>query len=124
MKKSGPALRQELGDVSYLEAHLEVCRLFQEVGFYKFYEKIQGFHQQVAEAFSLSFDGSKVVIGREEFLIDEALISEVTKLPYKGEKWFKTTIPKDVELRSYLKLEHKGIIWKKSVPSSWLEENW
>ena len=32
MKKSGPALRQELGDVSYLETHPEVCTLFQEVG--------------------------------------------------------------------------------------------
>ena len=77
----------------------------------------------MAEAFALSFDGSKVVIGREEFLIDEALSSEVTKLPCRGEKWFKTKIPKDVEFRSYLKTEHRGIIWKKSVPSSWLEEN-
>ena len=91
MKKSGPALRQELGDVSYLEAHPEVCRLFQEVGCYKYCEKIQGFHQQVDKYFSLSFDGSKVVIGREEFLIDEALILEVTELPCTGEKWFKTT---------------------------------
>ena len=78
----------------------------------------------MAEAFSLSFDGSKVVIGKEEFLIDEVLITEVTELPSIGEKWFKTTIPKEVEFRSYLKPEHRGIIWKKSVPSSWLEENW
>ena len=78
MKKSGPTLRQKLGDVSYLEAHPEVCRLFQEVGCYKFCEKIQSFYQQVAEAFSLSFDGSKAVIGKEEFLIDETLITEVT----------------------------------------------
>ena len=75
MKKSGPTLRRELGDVSYLESHLEVCRFFQEVGCYKYCERIHGFHQQVAEDFSLSFDGSKVFIGREEFLIDEALIS-------------------------------------------------
>ena len=115
MKKSGPALRQELGDVSYLEAHPEVCRLFQEVGCYKYCEKIQGF---LPESFALSFDGSKVVIGREEFLIDEALILEVTKLPCTGEKWFKTTIPKYVEFRSYLKPEHRGITWKKAVPSS------
>ena len=46
------------------------------------------------------------------------------ELPSTGEKWFKTTIPKEVEFRSYLKPEHRGIIWKKSVPSSWLEENW
>ena len=124
MKKSGLALRKELGDISYLEAHREVYRLFQEVGCYKFCEKIQGFHWQVAEAFSMSFDGSKATIGKEEFLIDEALIIEVTELPSIGEKWFKTTIPKDVEFRSYLKPEHRGMVWKKSVPSSWLEENW
>ena len=78
----------------------------------------------MAEAFSLSFDGSKVVIGKEEFLIDETLVSEVTELPSIGEKWFKTIIPKEVEFRSYLKPKHRGMIWKKSVPSSWLEENW
>ena len=56
--------------------------------------------------------------------MDEILITEVTKLPSTGEKCFKTTIPKDVEFRSYLKPEHRGMVWKKSVPSSWLEENW
>ena len=72
----------------------------------------------MAEAFSLSFDCPKEIIGKEEFLIDEALIVEVTELPSTGEKWFKTTIPKEVEFRSYLKPEHRGIIWKNSVPSS------
>ena len=81
MKKGGPALRQALGDIIYLEAHPEVCKLFQEVGCYKYFENIQGSHQQVAEAFSLSFDGSKVVIGKDEFRIDETLITEVTELP-------------------------------------------
>ena len=78
----------------------------------------------MAESFSLLFDGSKAVIGREEFIIDEALILEVTELPSTGEKWLKTTITKDVEFRSYLKPEHRGITWKKAMPSSWLEENW
>ena len=70
------------------------------------------------EAFSLTFDGSKAVIGKEEFQIDETLITNVTELPGTGEKWFKTTIPKDVEFMSYLKLEHRWVVWKKSVPSS------
>ena len=78
----------------------------------------------MAEAFALSFDGSKAVIGKEEFHIDEALITEVSELPCTGEKWFKTTIPKEVEFRSYLKPEHRGIVLKKSVASSWLEEKW
>ena len=35
--------------------------------------------------------------------MDETLIAEVTKLPRTGEKWFKTTITKYVEFKSYLK---------------------
>ena len=48
----------------------------------------------------------------------------MAELPRIGEKWFKTTITKNVEFRSYLKLEHKDIVWKKSIPSTWLEERW
>ena len=107
-----------------MEEHTEVYQLFKDAGCYKFCEKIQGSHQQVAKAFSLSFHGSKEIIGKEEFLIDETLIVEVTKLPSTREKWFKTTITKDVEFRSYLKLEHRGVVLNKSVPSSWLEERW
>ena len=75
MKKAGPPLRQELGDISYLNSHREVCQFFKDTGCYRFCEKIQGSHQQVAEAFSLSFDGSKEMIGKEEFLVDETLIA-------------------------------------------------
>ena len=40
------------------------------------------------------------MIGREEFQVDEALIEELAELPRTGEKWFKTTIMKDVEFKS------------------------
>ena len=65
MKKGGPTLMKELGDISYLEAHPEVCKLFQDAGCHRFCENIHGSHQQVAEAFSLSFDGSKAIMGKE-----------------------------------------------------------
>ena len=78
----------------------------------------------MAEAFALCFDGSKALIGKEEFHIDENLIVEVAELPRTGEKWFKTTITRDVEIMSYLKPEHKNVVWKKSIPSTWLEEKW
>ena len=78
MKKGGPALRKELGDIIYLESHPDICKFFKDVGCYKFCEKIQGSYLQVAEAFSLSVDGSKALIGKEEFLVDETLIVEVT----------------------------------------------
>ena len=51
-------------------------------------------------------------------MVDETLIAEVTKIPITREKWFKTTITKNVEFRSYLKPKHRDVVWKKSVPSS------
>ena len=57
MKKGGPSLRKDLGDISYVESHPEVCQLFKDAGCYRFCEKIQGSHQQVAEAFAFTFDG-------------------------------------------------------------------
>ena len=106
MNKGGPALTQELGDINYLDSHPEVCQFFRDASCYRFCEKVQGSHQQIAEAFSLSFDGSKVLIGKEEFLVDETLIAKVTELPRTTEKSFKTTITKNVEFRSDLKSEH------------------
>ena len=78
----------------------------------------------MAESFALCFDGSKALIGKEEFRINEALIAKVGKIPRTREKWFKTTITKDVEFSSYLNPEHKNVVWKKSIPSTWLEEKW
>jgi hypothetical protein len=51
----------------------------------------------VTEAFALTFDGRKAVIGRDEFEVDKALIAEVIELPGTGEKWLKTTNTKNVE---------------------------
>ena len=124
MKKGGPALRKELGDINYLQSHPEVYPFFRDTDCYRFCEKVQGSHQQIAEAFALSFDGSKEIIGKEEFMVDETLIAEVTELQRTREKWFNTTITKDVEFISYLKCEHGAVVWKKIVPSSWIEERW
>ena len=72
----------------------------------------------MVEAFALSFDGSKALIGKEEFQVDETLIEKVKELPRTGDKWFNTTITKDVEFWSYLKPEHKNVVWKKIIPST------
>ena len=98
--------------------------MFKDVGCYNFCKKLQSSHQQVAEAFALNFDGKKEIIGQNEFEIDEALIAEVTKLPTTGEKWFKTIVIKNVEFMTYLKPKHKGLIWKKDIHVSFLEEKW
>jgi hypothetical protein len=124
MKKGTSNLRKELNDISYTESHPEVCEMFKDAGCYNFCKKLQSSHQQVEEAFALNFDGKKAIIGQDEFKIDEALIDEVIELPMTREKWFKTTITKNVEFKTYLKPEHRGLIWNKDIHVSFLEEKW
>jgi hypothetical protein len=124
MKKGGTLLRKELNDITYLEAHPEIFQMFRDAGCYRFCEKLQGFHQGVAEAFALTFDGAKAKVGTIEVQVDEAIVAAATKMPRTGERWFKSTTTKDIEFRSYLKPEHKCITLKKDIPRSYLEEKW
>ena len=65
MSKAGPTLRSELDGTWYLEAHLEVADFFRLVGVFSYCEKLEYFHQQLSKAFALSYDGRRVVIGKE-----------------------------------------------------------
>jgi hypothetical protein len=124
MSKVSPALRSEVDGMWYFEDHPEVAKCFKQVGVFTYYEKLTTFHQQVAEAFSLSYDGRIAKIGREEFIIDEAAIAEYTGLSGTGNCWFKTSSPSNVEFRSYLLPVHKYLTWKKDIPMSYLEPKW
>jgi hypothetical protein len=124
MSRSGPALRSEVDGLWYFEEHPEVAECFKQVGILSYCEKLITFHQQVAEAFSLSYNGRIAKLGREEFIIDEASIAEYTGLSRTGTCWFKTSLQSNVEFRSYLLPVHKTLIWKKDIPLSYLEPKW
>ena len=52
--------------------------MFKDAGCYRFCEKIQGFHQGVAEEFELNFDGAKDRVGTIEVQVDEAIVATST----------------------------------------------
>jgi hypothetical protein len=124
MSKVGPALRSEVDGVWYLEAHPDVAEFFKQTGVFAYCEKLTKFNQQVAQSFAISYDGRTAKVGKEEIIIDEAAIAKYTGLPRSGDYWFKTTIPSNIEFRSYLLPIHKYLIWKKDIPMSYLEPKW
>ena len=75
MKKGGALLRKELNDITYLEFHPEIFQMFRDVGCYRYCEKLQDFHQGVAEEFSLTFDGAKAKVGTIEMQVDEFIVA-------------------------------------------------
>ena len=107
-KRSGVLLKRELDNLSFLESHPEVQRHFSNAGCMEFAERFQvGSHQAMAEAFAKTFDGNKARVGSVEIKVDEAIIAATTGLPRTGQKWFKTTAPKNLDFRVYLKDGYK-----------------
>jgi len=84
MSKSGPALRAEIDGVWYLEAHPEVAEFFKHAGAFSYCEKLTNFRQQVAESFSISYDGRYAKIGKEDFIIDEVPLLSIHVYPSQG----------------------------------------
>jgi len=118
-------LKKELDSLSYLQTFPDVHRRFVDVGCLEFVERLQvGHHVGVAEAFAKSYDGRNVVVGSLKFIADEGTIATTRGIPRSGETWFKTTLTKNLEFRSYLKEEFQGIVWKKSIHVSYLKEEW
>jgi hypothetical protein len=120
----GTLIRKELQDASYLEAHPEAYEFFKRVGCYMFFQKLQGYHQGVTEAFAMSFDGFKVQLRHVLMQIDEAHREIATEIHGEGEKCFKTTSVKEIDFRPFLKKEHQNMKWKKEIPRNYFEENW
>jgi len=56
--------------------------------------------------------------------VDEAAIASTTSLPRTGQSWFKTTVTKNLDFRSYLKTKFQSITWKKIIHVSYLEDEW
>jgi hypothetical protein len=77
--------RREMQDVSYLESHQYICQMFKDADCYRFCEKLQGYHEGIAEAFAKSFDGAKVKLGPLEMKIDEASVTATNKMLGEGE---------------------------------------
>jgi hypothetical protein len=124
-KRSGVLLKRELDNLSFLESHPEVQRHFSNTGCMEFAERLQvGSHQATAEAFAKTFDGNKARVGSVEIKVDEAVIAAATGLPRTGQKWFKTTAPKNLDFRVYLKDGYKHKAWRKGMLVSYLAEEW
>ena len=121
MAKTNLPLRTELDGVWYLESHPQVAEFFKSASVFDYCERLTSFNQQLAEAFAQGYNGRTVKIGKEEFHVDEAAISECIGLPKTGQSWFKTTQSSNIEFRSYLLPTHKEIIWKKDIPITFLE---
>jgi hypothetical protein len=124
-KHGGILLKWELDNLSFLQSHPEVQRYFLNAGCMEFAERLQiGCHQAMAEAFSMTFDGNRAQVGSVEIRVYEEFIAAATGLPTTRQRLFKTTAPKNLDYRVYLKDGYKHKAWTKGMLVSYLDEEW
>ena len=85
----GLIVRTEPVGTKYLEGYPQIREILQQAGWLQFLERFSGFHKEVTKTFARSFNGAKVEVGDIKFTVTEAFITEATRLPRQGERWFK-----------------------------------
>jgi hypothetical protein len=108
-----------------LEIHKDCIQILEQNQWISFFEKFDGYYEEVALEFAHSFDGERATIGNLTIRISEDIIAQVTGLPQTGERYFKTKYFKDKSWASFVSRSRVATVnWKKGIPRSWLIHPW
>jgi hypothetical protein len=93
---------------------------FEQAGCMYFCERIQGYNAQLAEQFALNFISVSATIAGITFQVTEETMSDATKIPLQGEKWFKG-MPFDISCyMDFIKPEYRNRKIGADIPSEYL----
>ena len=99
--------------------------MIEEVGLKGFFEKFQGFDNEVTLQFAKGFDGKITQIGNFVMAVNEKTIARATGFPLEGEKWFKNkVIDKQLALQFLKQTHHSQVDSIRGVPRSWFKDQW
>jgi hypothetical protein len=91
-----PMVYIELNGCQALISHDDAINDLKAHGWDVFLNKFECYNLQVAKYFAQTFDGFRAKVGDVQLEIIDDFISRVTRLPSKGEKWFKNAKMEDV----------------------------
>ena len=107
------------------EIHRDCMQILEQNQWITFFEKFDGFYEEVSLESSHSFDGERATIGNLTIRIFEDIIAQVTGLPQTRERYFKTKNFKDKSWASFVSRARVAAVnWKKGIPRSWLIHPW
>jgi hypothetical protein len=87
-------------------------------------EKFTGCHEKVSHAFIQGYNGEIVHIGNLELAINEETLREATRLPNRGDKYFKGVGINREMCQQFLKEDHQHPDWKKGIPRNYIKEEY
>ena len=89
-----------------------------------FLHKFSGYNIEVTRQFVETFDGIKAQVGNLILSIIEEYISQVTRIPQVGKKWFKKQYMEEKSWTPYINKSRKVYNWVSGVSMSWLKSPW
>ena len=89
MKISGKTNRAEPSDMRWVQTFPDCAKLFLEVGWLVFFERIEGYHSEVSYKFAQCLDKDMVSFDTLKFKLTRELLIEATGILDEGEYWFK-----------------------------------
>ena len=114
MKKSGKTNRVDPMDTSWAEEFPECAAIFQRVGWFDFFKRINGFNLELSYKFAQGFDKNTVSFDTLKFELTRELIEEATDIAGDGEIWF-NKIPFTFNSKDLLFPEVETLDWGKGV---------
>ena len=88
-EKMAPLSRFEISRPELVEANEEVVALCKNIGWSSLFGCFSGHNTEFTRQFALSLKENVTQIKGFQFIINEDKITEATKLPQTGERWFK-----------------------------------
>ena len=87
MKRSGKTNRVEPSDMAWAKSFLGCAKLFQKVGWYNHFKRIDGYHSEVSYKFSQGLEKDTVLFNILKIELTRELIAEATTIVDEGEFW-------------------------------------
>ena len=81
--------RAEPSEITWAKTFPKCTKLFQEAGWFQYFEKIDGYHSDVTYGFSQGLEKDTVLLNTLKIELTRELIAEAIGIDDEGEFWFK-----------------------------------
>ena len=78
MKRSGKLNRAEPSDMTWAKTFHDCAKLFQEAGWFQYFEKIDGYHSEVSYGFAQGLEKDTTMFNTLKIELTRELIAEAT----------------------------------------------
>ena len=85
-----------------LRRNAEFFAIFEAAGWTEFFQRLNGFHQEIALQFALNLTETHSEVRGLHIEVSEAIVVEVTSLPRVGKSWFSRRTPNAAAVHDFL----------------------